>query len=78
MRYLLGLVGFTLGLVIVVKREPIKRAIGDIAAFEKYFGPGGTYTGLLLMGLLLSFLSIMFAFGTLQSLISSIFGPFFG
>lgn len=77
MRYLVGLIGFPLGLVIVVYRERVKRFTGDMALFEKWFGSGGTYTGILIFGLIVSLGSLMYAFGTLQLLIAKILSPFF-
>ena len=78
MRLLIGLIGFPLGLVIVVYRERIKRYIGDMAFAEKWFGPGGTYTAVLIFGILVSIFSLMYGLGTLQTIISGIFSPFFG
>ncbi|MBP9717851.1 hypothetical protein KBD59_00980 [Candidatus Gracilibacteria bacterium] len=77
MRFLVGIIGFPLGIVFVVYREKIKRFTGEFAAFEKWFGPGGTYTGLIIVGLGISILSLMYALGTLQSLGQSLLGPFF-
>ncbi|MFA6521491.1 MAG: hypothetical protein WCT53_03850 [Candidatus Gracilibacteria bacterium] len=78
MRYLVGIIGFPLGMVIVVYRERIKRFTGDMAFAEKWFGIGGTYTAILIFGILVSMGSLMYMFGTLQSLTSSMFGPLFG
>lgn len=77
MRYLVGLIGFPAGMAFIVYREKVKRFTGDMAAFEKWFGPGGTYTGLIILGFAISLLSLMYMFGTLQSMIGSLLGPFF-
>lgn len=77
MKILVGLIGFPLGLVLVVYRERVKRFTGDFAFAEKWFGPGGTYTFLLIFGIAVSFLSLMYAFGTLQMLLAKILAPFF-
>lgn len=77
MRFLVGIIGFPLGLVIVVYRERVKRFTGDMAFAEKWFGPGGTYTGILIFGLIVSLGSLMYALGTLQSLMGTMFSPFF-
>jgi hypothetical protein len=77
MRFLVGIIGFPLGLAIVVYRERVKRFTGDFAFAEKWFGPGGTYTAILIFGLLVSLGSLMYALGTLQSLIGTLFSPFF-
>lgn len=77
MRYFVGFIGFPLGLVIVVYRERVKRFTGDFQFAEKWFGPGGTYTAILIFGLVISIGSLMYALGTLQALFATIFGPFF-
>lgn len=78
MRYLAFLIGFPLGLVVVVYRERIKRFTGNFDWAEKYMGNGGTYNAIMLFGLLISIGSLMYALGTLQTLTSTIFGPLFG
>lgn len=77
MRYLVGLIGFPLGMVIVVYRERIKRFTGDMAFAESWFGPGGTYTAIMILGLVVSFGSLTYMFGTLQALFKLLLGPFF-
>ncbi len=78
MRYLVGLIGFPLGLIIVVYRERIKNFTGDMAFAEKWFGQGGTYTWILLFGLAVSLGSLMYMFGTLQVIFLKLLGPFVG
>lgn len=78
MRFLVFLFGFPSGLAMVVYRERVKRFTGDMGFAEKWFGPGGTYTAILILGLVLSIGSIMYALGTLQSLVTTLLGPFFG
>ncbi len=78
MRYILGILGFIAGLLLVVYREPAKRFIGDISWFETHFGPGGTYTGLMLIGLATSILSVLFITGTMQEMLQKLLGPIFG
>lgn len=77
MRYFVGIIGFPLGLVIVVYRERVKRFTGDFGFAESWFGPGGTYTAILIFGLIVSLGSLMYALGTLQALFITIFSPFF-
>ncbi|MBI2638139.1 hypothetical protein HYW83_00960 [Candidatus Peregrinibacteria bacterium] len=76
MRYFVGFVGFPLGLVIVIYRERVKRFTGDFGFAESWFGPGGTYTAILIFGLIVSLGSLMYALGTLQALFIKIFSPF--
>jgi hypothetical protein len=78
MRYFVGIIGFPLGLVIVIYRERIKRFTGDFGFAESWFGPGGTYTVILILGLVVSIGSLMYAFGTLQAIFLKILGPFLG
>ena len=77
MRYFIGLISFILGILIVVYRERLKRFTGDMAFAQRWFGPGGTYTFLLILGLLVSILSLMYGLGTLQSIMKSVLGPLF-
>ena len=77
MRLLVALVGIPLGFLFIVYREKVKRFTGDIETFEKWFGSGGTYTGLFVVGLIIVIGSLMYALGTLQILFESIFGRFF-
>lgn len=75
MRYLVGIVGFPLGLITIIYRERIKRFTGDFGFAEKWFGAGGTYTAIFLLGVICSIGSLMYAFGTLQLLLVKILGP---
>ena len=77
MRILVGLIGIPTGLLMIIYRERVKRFTGDFAFAEKWFGDGGTYTALMLVGLLITIGSLMYMLGTLQALISGVFGPFF-
>lgn len=78
MRYLVGLIGFPLGIIIIVYRERVKNFTGDMAFAEKWFGQGGTYTAVLIFGLFVSIGSLMYMFGAFQSLIGGILGPILG
>ena len=77
MRFLVGIIGIPLGFIIIVYRERIKNFTGSIATFEQWFGTGGTYTGFLIIGFLIVIGSLMYAFGTLQDILYTIFGRFF-
>lgn len=78
MRYLVGLIGFPLGIIIIVYRERVKNFTGDMAFAEKWFGQGGTYTAVLIFGLLVSIGSLMYMLGAFQSLLGGILGPILG
>ena len=75
MRFLVGIIGFPLGIIIIVYRERVKRFTGDMGFAEKWFGSGGTYTAIMLFGFIVTIGSTMYAFGTLQALIMKIIGP---
>lgn len=78
MKYLLCILGFIGGMALVVYREKVKRFTGDIASFEKYFGQGGTYTGILIVGFVIAIGSILFMTGTIQGVFGKFLGPLFG
>ena len=76
-RVLVFILGLPLGILIMVYRAQIKGLFGEIQWAEKNLGTGGTYTLILGMGLIVSILSVMYAFGSLQSFVSGSFGAFF-
>ena len=79
MEILIGIIGIMLGFLLMIYRVPVRRFMGQIGWAERYFGPGGTYTGLLLIGLGLCFFSLMIATSTLNFLlgpIDTLFGAF--
>ena len=59
MNIFLGILGIVLSLLVIIYRQKIKAFMGPIAWAEARFGPGGTYTALLLLGVLGFFLSLM-------------------
>ncbi len=77
MRFLVGLIGIPFGFLIVVYREKVKRFTGDIGWAEKHIGPGGSYTAILLFGLMVAVGSFLYMLGTLQLFFQSVFGPLF-
>lgn len=78
MRFFVGIIGIPLGLLMVIYRERVKRFTGDFAFAEQWFGQGGTYTALIVVGILITIGSLMYMLGTLQALFATLFGPFFG
>ena len=77
MRYIIGILGVPLGIIIIVYREKIKRFTGDMGFAERWFGPGGTYTFILIFGIGVSILSMLWMFGVLQSMGTSFLSPLF-
>ncbi len=76
-RFLVVIIGFPLALLILKYRRPIKEFVGEIGFAEKFLGMGGTNTFIVLIGILVFFLSLMYALGTLQSLLKNTLGGFF-
>ncbi len=76
-RIIIGLVGVILGLAIIKYREAIQKITGPMEWGEKLFGPGGTFTFLVLIGSVAVILSILHIFGFLGSISSDLFGRFF-
>ena len=77
-RFLVGLIGIPLGIVIIYFRVPIKDFMGNVGWAEKYLGSGGTWTAIVFLGILTSVFSLMWMLGTLQSWFIENFGQFFG
>lgn len=73
-----GLVGMIFGFLVLVYRKHIKDLTGNIAFAERYFGAGGTWTFLALLGFTIFILSLMWALGTLQSFFLNFFGGILG
>lgn len=76
MQVLQGLLGMTLAVLILVFRPRIKDFTGDVGFAERWFGPGGTWTLFIIIGIALFVLSLMWATGTLQSFFVDNFSKF--
>lgn len=75
--FILGLIGIVAGLLIIKYREKLQTWTGNISFAERYLGPGGTFTLLLLIGAATVILSILYMTGILQDFIKSAAEPFF-
>jgi hypothetical protein len=73
-----GLIGVILSLLLIIYRVRVKHFLGEIGWAERYFGPGGTFTALLLIGLIGFFLSLMVMTGTLDLLLGGTMDTLFG
>ncbi len=77
-RVLAILLGLPAALLLVKYRRQVGDLIGPVSFAESFFGPGGTYTFVLLLALLTFILSLMYAFGTLQEILTGPLGQIFG
>ncbi len=77
-RWLILVVGTVIAYLILRYRRAVKDFVGDIGFAERILGIGGTNTFIVIMGILTFVLSLMYAAGTLQSVMQSVLGPFFG
>lgn len=68
---------FCLGLVLVVYREKVQRFTGDFGFAEKWLGMGGTFTVILLVGLVMMVGSVLWVFGVLDFLVQGTIGRVF-
>jgi hypothetical protein len=78
MTFLTGICIALGGFLVIVFREHIQRLTGDIGFAEQYLGSGGTYTFLLIFGVLMFVGGLMWSTGTLQALFASSLGRYFG
>jgi len=77
-RILVAIFGIPLGFVIMIYRYQLKQLTGQIQWAERYLGSGGTYNLYVIIGLVISILSLMYALGTFQDLFTGSLGPIFG
>lgn len=76
-RFFAFIIGFVGAILILKYRRFIKEAFGEIGFAERFFGSGGTNTLIVIIALLVFILGLMYAMGTLQGIITSVFGPLF-
>ena len=77
-RIIVGIFGIPLGFIIMIYRYQIKQFTGSIPWAEQYLGSGGTYYLYVIIGLIISMVSLMYALGTIQDLFNGALGPIFG
>lgn len=78
MSFTIGSIGVLVSILVLIYRVPIRRWLGEIGWAERYFGPGGTYTALLLLAVAGFFVSLMIMTGTIDVLLGGFFERFFG
>lgn len=66
-----------LGVLFLIKTEPIVRVVGHNSLAEKYLGQGGTYTFWKLLGAFLLIISVLLLFGRFDDVLEYTFfrGP---
>lgn len=70
MKILVFLIGFPMGIAIIYYRKQIVDFTGQFEFAENIFGMGGTYTMMLFLGFLTSFMSITYGFGFMDDFLS--------
>ena len=78
MNIVIGIIGMILSILILIYRVPIREFMGTLGWAERYFGPGGTYTGLMIVGVFVFFASLIIMTGTLDFILGGFVGTFFG
>jgi hypothetical protein len=73
-----GLIGAVLSILLIIYRVPVKHFMGNIGWAERYFGPGGTFTALLLVGVFGFIVSLMIMTGTLDFILGAFVNTLFG
>jgi len=77
MRIVLGLMGCVLGILLIVYRFRVRGFIGQISWAENKFGPGGTYTLLVLVGIACFIFSLMYMTNSFDFILSGMGFNFF-
>lgn len=79
MRIVIGLLGIALGALITIKHAWIVQNFGHIATVERYMRTfGGTRLFLILLGVLISIISLLYMTGVFPGVIGDIFLGAFG
>ena len=76
-KFLVLVIGSLLAAFIIKFRSGIRNFTGEIGFAEKYLGNGGTNLFIVLLGIACFVLSLMYALGTLQSILIALTGSFF-
>lgn len=78
MTFITGILVAIGGFLMIVFREKVRNVVGEIPFAEQYLGSGGTYTLLLILGVVLFFGGLMWSTGTLQTWFIVNLGRYFG
>lgn len=74
MRYITLIIGITVAYLLIRYRKVIHDFTGEFGFAEKYLGSGGTYTFIVLFGIIIFIGSVMNFFGTLDGFLESTIG----
>lgn len=77
-RVIVAIFGIPLGFIIMIFRYQIKQYTGNIDWAERSLGAGGTYNLYIIIGLVISIVSLMYALGSIQDVLGGALGPIFG
>lgn len=77
MNIVIGFTGLVISMLLLIYRVRIRGFMGQIGWAERYLGPGGTYTALLLFAVLLFFLSLTIMTGAFDWIFKGSLGSFF-
>lgn len=76
MRYIIGILGIVLGMILVLKSEWFFTFFGRIDFADKYLGTeGGTRLMYKLIGILFVILSLLYMTGGIESFLKAVFIP---
>ena len=76
-RFIVFFLGCIIAYLLMRYRKQIHDFTGDFEFAESYLGSGGTFTFLVLLGVLVFILSLMYALGTLQCILVNSVGRIF-
>ncbi len=77
MRIILGLLGAALSIALIVYRERLVRFTGMIQWAESHLGGGGTYSLMVIIGIVFFFLSLMYMTNSFDLIFGGIGVDFF-
>lgn len=77
-KILVFIIGTGISYALINFRKQIHDFTGDFGFAEKYLGIGGTITFFILLAILVFVITVMYLFGTLDSVLQGTFGRLFG
>lgn len=76
-KILIFILGTGVSYVFIAYRKQIHDFTGDFSFAEKYLGIGGTFTFFVLLAIFVFVITVMYVFGTLDSVLQGTFGRLF-